>query len=190
MLYSDKTIRQNGRYQFEPMDIEPNAKLNEVTKRLFAERSAGVHPMVVCTGCPHEVLSEEDFCIQLSDGENKAVILNQGSSVPAGIVGCAHMGSFDGLGEALNAVLERIGQAVGCEYINENAKSAISVYHSSEKLEMSLGVTWNEELAKKASEMLRKDEMIKDIQRVPNICVLLILPEYFFDIFLREDCYF
>ena len=188
--YMNELIKQNGKYQFEPIEIMPGTGLKEVIKRLRENYQAGIRAVVVCTEKPDEVISEEELQRQLNDGDTDAVSLTQRDDILAGALGCARLGPFDYLGQAMQAALDCTEQAVGGEYIDKDAKLAISAYCNLENLKMPLCDTWTKELAKKASQMLRAEEMARDKDWVPNICILLILPQKIFDTFLQEDCYF
>lgn len=192
MLYCQEIVKQNGEYQFKKDGSMPRGELKNTINHLFSGYRSGIRAVILCTPCPDEVPGEEEFRNQLSTGGRTAVILGQGGAIPAEAVGCARLGPFGCLGQALNELLGRVGKSIGEDYINQDAKRAAAIYCNydgfTDKVDST--VQWNKHISNRASKVLHTDKMKRELDRVPNICVLLVLPEHLFDTFSQKDCYF
>ena len=193
MLCCTEIVKQNGEYQFtKKLTDNAYGALKDVINHLFSGYQSEIRAIAVCTKDLTEVPDEKEFQSLLCVGDREAVILRQGKEIPKGTVGCARLEPCDCLGQALKEMISRIGEAVGDTYIIQDAKTAVSIYCGYDDLikKVDLHTEWSRDIAERASQVLRTDKLKEETGRVPNICVLLILSEAFFKIFMQEGCYF
>ena len=188
MLAYTKVLKQNGNFHFDLMPITGASDLRVAIKSFFDDHESGVHAAIVCTDNPNVVMDEEDFRTALSRGDAWSVnfLFADGSELADADCVCARRGPFEFIGRALADVLKCAKQVIG-EYDNSD-NSLISALITFEELrKLPLKDLWSYSNAVDSSAILNS---IVSHQTVPDIRILLLLPQRHFETFSNPECYF
>lgn len=193
MLFYTKVLKQNGKFQFDSIPISGIVDLRVAIKSFFDNHEAGIHVAIVCTDNPNEMVNEEDFYAAPScDTWSSVNLMPTDGAKPTrkGRV-CAHRGSFEFIGQALADVLKCAKQIIGEHYISNKTDSLISatIVYEEQGLLSPEGL-WSDVFAKSSSEIMDTNQLKLDHQTVPDIRILLCLPQKHFEVFSNPRCYF
>lgn len=191
MLAYTKVLKQNGNFRFELMPIPRTSDLKTVIKSFFDDHESGVHTAIVCTDNPNEVMDEEDFRTALSrdDAWSVDIILADGARLADADCVCARRGPFEFIGQALADILKCANQITD-KYDNSDNSLISALFTFEERGELPLRDLWSYSIAKDSSAILNSDQSIVSHQTVPDIRILLLLPQKHFETFSNPECYF